>query len=54
MQGKVPMSQEIDFVERYGQSLGLAIRPRTVVVEGTTDVELFRQSARLERQKTGG
>lgn len=33
--------------------LGFAIRPRTVLVEGTTDADLFRLAAYLERQATG-
>jgi hypothetical protein len=34
-------------------ALGLAIRNRTVLVEGTTDAELFQLAARLEREATG-
>lgn len=47
------MTNELDFVERYGMAQGFVIRPRTVLVEGTTDVELFQFAARLEWQKTG-
>jgi hypothetical protein len=35
-------------------SLGYRVCPRTVIVEGTTDVELFQLAARLEREATGG
>lgn len=47
------MADELDFVARYGMAQGFAIRPRTVLVEGTTDVELFQLAARLEYKKTG-
>lgn len=42
-----------DTVAAYGRSLGWNLRPRTVLVEGTTDVDLFRLAARLELEKTG-
>jgi hypothetical protein len=42
-----------DYVELYAKSLGFAIKPRTVLVEGTTDVDLFRLAARLEYEKSG-
>jgi len=47
------VAEELDFVARYGMALGFSIRPRTVLVEGTTDVELFQLAARLEYEKTG-
>lgn len=47
------MTADMDFVERYATSIGLAVRRRTVLVEGTTDVELFSLAARMERRKTG-
>lgn len=47
------MAKDLDDVQRYGQSHGFDIRPRTILVEGTTDVELFRLAARLERESTG-
>ncbi|MDQ3776810.1 MAG: hypothetical protein M3461_21900 [Pseudomonadota bacterium] len=47
------MAEELDSVARYAMVLGFAIRPRTVLVEGTTDVELFRLAARLECERTG-
>ena len=34
-------------------SQGLSVRPRTVLVEGTTDVALFEMAARLEQKVTG-
>ena len=47
------MTEELDFVARYAKGEGLAIRKRTVLVEGTTDVELFQLAARLEHERTG-
>ena len=46
------MSEELDPVARYGRELGFEVRPRTVLVEGTTDVELFQKAARLEKDAT--
>ncbi|MBZ0115226.1 MAG: hypothetical protein K8J08_22420 [Thermoanaerobaculia bacterium] len=37
----------------YGLSIGLSVRPRTVLVEGTTDAEAFALAARLEYEATG-
>lgn len=48
------MAQELDFVAKYAKSvLGFDVGPRTVLVEGTTDVSLFNLAARLEFEKTG-
>jgi hypothetical protein len=47
------MAQEFDTVASYGQSLGWGLRPRTVLVEGTTDVAFFQLAARLEKEKNG-
>ena len=47
------MVQEFDPVAAYGQSLSWNLRPRTVLVEGTTDMALFQLAARLERKNTG-
>lgn len=47
------MAEELDTVKRYGLALGWELRSRTVLVEGTTDAELFQLAARLERNKTG-
>jgi len=46
------MSEEIDPVVLYGRTLSLEVRPRTVLVEGTSDVELFKQAAQLEYVET--
>jgi hypothetical protein len=34
-------------------ALGLPVQVRTVLVEGTTDAELFQLASRIEREKTG-
>lgn len=47
------MVTELDAVESYGRALGWGLRQRTVLVEGTTDVDLFQLAASLERKKTG-
>lgn len=47
------MAQEFDTVAAYGRLLGWNLRPRTVLVEGTTDEALFHLAARLEYEKTG-
>lgn len=47
------MSDELDSVAQYGMSVGLAVRPRTVLVEGTTDEALFELAARVECDATG-
>lgn len=47
------MAEDLDVVARYGKSVGLEVRPRTILVEGTTDAELFQLAARLERTSTG-
>jgi len=45
--------KELDSVARYAMNLGIAIRPRTVLVEGITDAQLFDLAGRLEREATG-
>jgi len=47
------VAEELDFVARYAMGEGLIIRNRTVLVEGTTDAELFQLAARLEYEATG-
>lgn len=46
-------TENIDFVERYGKHQGWDLKPRTVLVEGTTDATLFQLSARLNLQQIG-
>lgn len=47
------MADALDAVARYGAALGLNVRRRTVLVEGTTDAELFSLASRLEYETTG-
>ena len=47
------VAEELDSVIRYGMALGFTVRPRTVLVEGTTDVELFELAARLHYKALG-
>jgi hypothetical protein len=47
------MTEEMDPVKLYGKGLGWELRPRTVLIEGTTDADVFRLCARLEHEKTG-
>jgi hypothetical protein len=47
------MKGDMDFVVLYGRALGWNLRPKTVLVEGTTDVDLFQLAASLERSETG-
>lgn len=44
---------DLDPVARYALSLGFAIAPRTIILEGRTDLELFTLGAQLERRETG-
>ncbi|WP_083287626.1 hypothetical protein [Janthinobacterium sp. HH106] len=43
----------IDIVALYGQSHGWKLKPRTVLVEGTSDVSLFELAAGLYLKETG-
>lgn len=47
------MVDTIDAVALYGRALGLAVQYRTVLVEGTTDAELFKLASRLEWEASG-
>jgi hypothetical protein len=49
----VLVPDELDAVARYGMASGLAVRPRTILVEGSTDADLFQLAARLEREASG-
>lgn len=50
---QVHVSNDLDPVARYGASIGFQLRRRNVLVEGSTDVDLFRLAARLEERQTG-
>lgn len=45
--------EEIDLVARYGTSRGWRLLPRSVLVEGTSDVSLFELAAKLFQLETG-
>jgi hypothetical protein len=47
------VAEEIDNLQIYAKSLGLKIKEKTVLVEGTTDVDLFEYAAMIE-SKAGG
>lgn len=47
------MIEELDYIARFARTKNFDIRPRTVFVEGTTDVELFELAAQLERENAG-
>ncbi|MDG9668389.1 hypothetical protein ONV78_11645 [Hahella sp. CR1] len=42
-----------DSVASYGDSIGITIKPKTVIVEGTSDVELLNFAAKLEFNSSG-
>ena len=44
---------DFDPVARYALSLGFTIAPRTIIVEGRTDLDLFTLGAHKERRETG-
>ena len=45
--------EDIDLVARYGASRGWRLLPRSVLVEGTSDVSLFELAAEHFRRETG-
>jgi len=45
--------EQLDTVSRYGSTFGWKLRPKTVLVEGTSDVSFFQLAASLERKATG-
>ena len=47
------MSDLTDPLAKYAESKGYVARSRTVLVEGTTDYDLFELAARFERQASG-
>ena len=47
------MPEHVDAVAQYALSLGYEIRPKVVLVEGTTDVALFKLAANSELEATG-
>jgi len=49
----VIVADELDPVAQYGLACGLAVRPRTILVEGSTDAGLFQLAARFEVEASG-
>lgn len=47
------MVEETDYIALFAKTKNFVLRPRTVFVEGTTDVELFTLAARLEMATNG-
>jgi len=47
------MFEELDYIAIFARTKKFDIKPRTIFVEGTTDVELFELAARLEKEETG-
>lgn len=47
------MSTPQDAVQAYAAAIGLEIKQRTMLVEGTSDVRLFKTAARLHRSLSG-
>jgi hypothetical protein len=47
------VAEQLDAVATYALSLGFRITPRTVLVEGTSDVDIFELAARLEFESNG-
>lgn len=47
------MADPLDAVALYGRSLGFEVRPRTILVEGNTDADLFHLAAHLEAKSSG-
>ena len=45
---------DLDAVARYASSLGFSIAPKTIILEGRSDYDLFILAALLERQQTMG
>lgn len=45
--------QELDYIDAYARSAGLVVKPRTVFVEGTSDVQYFKIAADLEAASGG-
>ena len=47
------MVKNLDYIARFARAKNFDIRPRTVFVEGVTDVELLKLAAKLEKENTG-
>jgi len=47
------MVDNLDFIALYAREKNFKIQPRTIFVEGITDVKLFELAAQLEKEQTG-
>lgn len=47
------MAEDLDYIAYFARTKNFNIKPRTIFVEGTTDVKLFEFAAKLEKEKTG-
>lgn len=47
------MAENLDYIAYFARTKNFNIKPRTIFVEGTTDVKLFELAAKLEKEKTG-
>jgi hypothetical protein len=47
------MADELDYIAYFARTKKFNIKPRTIFVEGTTDVDLFELAAKLEKEETG-
>jgi hypothetical protein len=47
------MTIEMDYIAHFAKSKNFNIRPRTIFVEGTTDVDLFELAVQCEKVKNG-
>lgn len=47
------MGEDLDYIAYFARTKKFNIKPRTIFVEGTTDVALFELAAKLEKEKTG-
>lgn len=47
------MPDDLDPVARYASSFGFSVAPRTIIVEGRTDGDLFFLASELEQLQTG-
>jgi hypothetical protein len=46
------LTEDLDPVARYGMAVGLHVRSRTILVEGTTDADFFQMAAHMEKEAT--
>ena len=47
------MAEDLDYIAYFARTKKFNVKPRTIFVEGPTDVRLFEYAAKLEKEKTG-